>query len=42
MKQCQLNTWVDFKVWGGMGLFLLFAVAQGAVLARHVMEEPTA
>ncbi|MDQ6621204.1 MAG: septation protein A [Pseudomonadota bacterium] len=36
-----LETWVNFKVWGGMGLFLLFAVAQGAMLARHVMEEPT-
>lgn len=41
MKQCQLNTWVDFKVWGGIGLFLLFGLAQGAVLARHVVEEPT-
>ena len=23
------ETWVNFKVWGGMGLFLLFALAQG-------------
>jgi len=37
-----LDTWVNFKVWGGIGLFLLFAVAQGALLARHVIEEPTA
>ena len=33
------DTWVNFKVWGGIGLFLLFAVAQGAVLARYVVEE---
>ena len=25
------DTWVNFKVWGGIGLFLLFAVAQGLV-----------
>jgi len=33
------DTWVNFKVWGGIGLFLLFAVAQGMLLARHVREE---
>jgi len=32
------ETWVDFKVWGGIGLFLLFALAQGVLLARHVTE----
>ena len=32
------ETWVDFKVWGGIGLFLLFALAQGILLARHVIE----
>jgi intracellular septation protein len=31
-------TWVNFKVWGGIGLFLLFAIAQGLFLARHVTE----
>ena len=30
--------WVNFKVWGGIGLFLLFALAQGVVLARYVTE----
>lgn len=35
-----LDTWVNFKVWGGIGLFILFALAQGLVLARH-MTEPT-
>jgi intracellular septation protein len=33
------ETWVNFKVWGGIGLFLAFALAQGVMLARHV-EEP--
>ena len=32
------ETWVDFKVWGGIGLFLIFALAQGVVLARYVTE----
>jgi intracellular septation protein len=32
------ETWVDFKVWGGIGLFMLFALAQGLMLARHVTE----
>ncbi len=32
------DTWVNFKVWGGIGLFLLFAVAQGLFLARYVTE----
>ena len=32
------ETWVDFKVWGGIGLFLLFALLQGVFLARHVIE----
>ena len=35
-----LDTWVNFKVWGGMGLFLVFALAQGMFLARHLEEEP--
>jgi|KBSMisStaDraftv2_1062788.scaffolds.fasta_scaffold01216_8 intracellular septation protein len=34
-----LETWVNFKVWGGIGLFLAFALAQGLMLARH-MEQP--
>ena len=40
IADCQMATWVDFKVWGGIGLFLLFAVGQGLFLARHV-SEPT-
>jgi len=33
------ETWVNFKVWGGIGLFLAFALGQGLLLARHVQEE---
>jgi len=32
------DTWVNFKVWGGIGLFLVFALAQGLLLARYVTE----
>ena len=35
------ETWVNFKVWGGIGLFLLFALAQGLVLSRYVTESPS-
>jgi intracellular septation protein len=34
------ETWVNFKVWGGIGLFLVFALAQGVWLARHIDEAP--
>lgn len=39
-----LDTWATFKVWGGIGLFALFALAQGLVLARYMSEpaEPMA
>ena len=36
------DTWVDFKVWGGIGLFVLFAILQGLWLARHATTEETA
>jgi intracellular septation protein len=32
------DVWVNFKVWGGIGLFLAFALAQGLFLARYVTE----
>jgi intracellular septation protein len=32
------DTWVNFKVWGGIGLFLVFALAQGLVLSRYMTE----
>jgi intracellular septation protein len=34
-----LETWVNFKVWGGIGLFLAFALVQGFWLSRHLPEE---
>jgi len=30
------DVWVNFKLFGGMGLMLLFALGQGLVLARHI------
>ena len=35
----ETDTWVNFKVWGGIGLFVLFAVGQALALARHVPEQ---
>ena len=32
--------WVNFKLFGGMGLMLLFVVAQALFLARYVEEKP--
>jgi intracellular septation protein len=32
------ETWVNFKVFGGIGLFFLFVVAQGLLLARYITE----
>ena len=33
------DTWVNFKLFGGMGLMLLFVVLQAALLARHMEEK---
>jgi intracellular septation protein len=33
------DTWVNFKLFGGMGLMLLFVVLQAAFLARHMDEK---
>ena len=35
----ELDTWVNFKVWGGIGLFLLFGIAQAFALARYMPEQ---
>jgi intracellular septation protein len=32
--------WVDFKLFGMMGLTVLFVIAQGFYLARHLKDEP--
>ena len=34
------DTWVNFKLFGGMGLMLAFVVAQAFWLSKYVQEEP--
>jgi intracellular septation protein len=34
------DAWVNFKLFGGMGLLLAFAVGQAVVLSRHLESEP--
>jgi intracellular septation protein A len=36
---CQENVWVNFKLFGGMGLMLLFVLAQALVLAKYMEEK---
>jgi intracellular septation protein len=33
------DTWVNFKLFGGIGLMLLFVIAQGLFLAKHVQDQ---
>jgi intracellular septation protein len=33
--------WVNFKLFGGIGLLLLFALAQGVYLSRYIKEDET-
>jgi len=33
------DAWVNFKLFGGMGLMFVFVLAQGAFLSRYVQEE---
>jgi intracellular septation protein len=35
------DTWVNFKVFGGIGLMLLFMLAQGLILSKHISEKDT-
>ena len=35
------SIWVDFKVFGSLGMTLLFLNGQGVFLARHMHDEPT-
>jgi len=37
-----LDAWVNFKVWWAMGIFLVFIIANVAVLARYISDEPPA
>ena len=34
------EAWVNFKLFGGMGLMLLFVLGQGFFLSRHIEDEP--
>ena len=36
------DTWVNFKLFGGIGLMLVFTVAQGLYLSRFLPDEPAA
>ena len=36
------DTWVNFKLFGGIGLMLLFTLAQGLYISKHLPEEDTA
>lgn len=36
---CQENVWVNFKLFGGMGLMLLFVLAQALVLSKYMEEK---
>lgn len=36
------NIWVNFKLFGSIGLMLLFTLAQGLYLSRHLPDEPSA
>jgi intracellular septation protein len=33
------DAWVNFKLFGGMGLMFVFVLAQGAFLSKYVQEE---
>ena len=35
------DTWVNFKLFGGIGLMLLFVFAQALLLAKHVQDQKT-
>ncbi|MES2716962.1 MAG: septation protein A [Pseudomonadota bacterium] len=35
------DTWVNFKLFGGIGLMLLFTLAQGLYISRHLPDEET-
>ncbi|MEG0921120.1 MAG: septation protein A [Comamonas sp.] len=38
--QFDLDTWVTFKMFGGLGLMLVFVIAQALYLSRHIQEAP--
>jgi len=34
--QFDTDTWVNFKLFGGLGLMVLFVIAQALYLGRHI------
>jgi intracellular septation protein len=40
-EHVSFDTWTDFKLWGVLGLTILFVVMQSFYLARHVKEPVT-
>jgi intracellular septation protein len=36
-----LGTWVNFKLFGGLGLMLVFTIAQGLYLGRYIKDDKT-
>jgi intracellular septation protein len=40
MSNFDTNTWVNFKLFGMMGLTLAFLLGQGFFLARYIQDEP--
>ena len=34
------STWVNFKLFGGIGLMVVFTLAQGLYLGKHIEDEP--
>ena len=40
MYNFDTDTWVNFKLFGMLGLTLLFVVLQGFYLMKHIQEDP--
>lgn len=38
-QQSRMDTWVDFKVFGLMGMTIIFVILQAIYLARHIKED---
>jgi len=34
------DVWVSFKMWGSLGLTLVFTLAQGVYLSKHMSQAP--
>lgn len=40
-EEARMDTWVNFKLFGLMGLTIGFVILQALYLSRHIQEEPT-